>query len=263
MVSLPRITANRVFPIFSVLLFLLIWQIFATLYSVRYLPGPTKVIRAFITLAYVGDTRGYTLLEHSLYSLWRVFLGVSLATIIGFPLGLSVGWSRRLNWLMMPILDSLRPIPPLAWIPFSVVVFGFGLSSHVFIIFLGAFFPILTNTMSSVRATEKTFVDVAVLFGATSGQILRKVVFPRVTPDMLTGLRIGIGIGWMCLVASEMVGLLKPTGLGYLIQTMVYVGMMAEAFAGMITIGLIGYLMNAIILKTEKYLLVWREERTE
>lgn len=263
MVSLPRITANRVFPIFSVLLFLLIWQIFANLYSVRYLPGPTKVIGAIITLAYLGDIQGHTLLEHSLYSLWRVLLGVSLATIIGFPLGLVTGWSRRLNWLIMPVLDSIRPIPPLAWIPFSIVVFGLGLRSHVFIIFLGAFFPILTNTMSSVRATEKTFVDVAVLYGATSGQMLRKVVVPRTMPDMLTGLRIGIGIGWMCLVASEMIGLLRPIGLGYLIRSMVTYGRMADAFAGMITIGLIGFLMNAIILKTENYLLVWREERTE
>jgi len=163
----------------------------------------------------------------------------------------------------MPVLDSIRPIPPLAWIPFSIVVFGLGLRSHVFIIFLGAFFPILTNTMSSVRATEKTFVDVAVLYGATSGQMLRKVVVPRTMPDMLTGLRIGIGIGWMCLVASEMIGLLRPIGLGYLIRSMVTYGRMADAFAGMITIGLIGFLMNAIILKTENYLLVWREERTE
>lgn len=261
--SLPRITANRVFPIFSVLLFLFIWQIFTTLYSVRYLPGPTKVIGAFISLMYIGDIQGHKLLEHSLYSLSRVLLGVSLATIIGFPLGLATGWSRRLNWLVMPILDSIRPIPPLAWIPFSIAVFGLGLRSHIFIIFLGAFFPILTNTMSSVRATEKTFVDVAVLFGATSRQMLQKVVFPRAMPDMLTGLRIGIGIGWMCLVASEMIGLLRPIGLGYLIQSMVTYGRMADAFAGMITIGLIGYLMNAIILKTEKYLLVWREERTE
>ncbi len=261
--SLPRITANRVFPIFSVLLFLLIWQIFATLYSVRYLPGPTKVIGAFITLAHNGDIQGYTLLEHSLYSLWRVLLGVCLAAIIGIPLGLTAGWSRRFNWLVMPVLDSIRPIPPLAWIPFAIAAFGLGLRSHVFIIFLGAFFPILTNTMSSVRAIEKTFVDVAVLFGATSRQMLRKVVFPRTIPDILTGLRIGIGIGWMCLVASEMIGLLRPIGLGYLIQSMVTYGRMADAFAGMITIGLIGYLMNAIILKIEKYLLVWREERTE
>ncbi|MFQ6123915.1 MAG: ABC transporter permease [Candidatus Heimdallarchaeota archaeon] len=262
-VSYPRISANRVFPIFSVLLFLLIWQIFATIYSVRYLPSPINVIRAFITLTYIGDIQGHTLLEHSLYSLWRVLLGVCLATIIGIPLGLAAGWSRRFNWFVMPILDSIRPIPPLAWIPFAIAVFGLGLKSHVFIIFLGAFFPILTNTTSSVRATEKTYVDVAVLFGATSMQMLRKVVFPRSIPDILTGLRIGIGIGWMCLVASEMIGLLRPVGLGYLIQSMVTFGRMGDAFAGMITIGLIGYLMNAIILKTEKYLLVWREERTE
>ena len=260
--SFPRITAKRIFPVLSVILFLLIWQIFAIIYSVQYLPGPIKVIGAFKTLVLVEDFWGYTLLEHSLYSLWRVLLGVFVAAIIGFPLGLTVGWSRRINWLVMPVLDSIRPIPPLAWIPFSVTVFGLGLRSHVFIIFLGAFFPILTNTMSSVRATEKTFVDVAVLFGATSSQLLRKVVFPRALPDMLTGLRIGIGIGWMCLVASEMIGGL-PVGLGHLIISMVTFGKFAEAFAGMITIGLIGYLMNAIILKAEKYLLIWREEQTE
>lgn len=256
-----RIKANRLLPICSILLFLLIWQILANLYSVIYLPEPTKVLGAFITLVYAGDPQGYTLLEHTLASLWRVLLGVSLAAIIGIPLGLVAGWFQRVNLLVMPVLDSIRPIPPLAWIPFSIVMFGLGLKSHVFIIFLGAFFPILTSTMSSVRATEKILVDVAKLFGATSGQLLRKVSFPRALPDMLTGLRIGIGIGWMCLVASEMIGLLRPVGLGYLISSMATYGRMAEAFTGMITIGLIGYLMNALILKMEHNLLVWRVER--
>jgi len=210
-----------------------------------------------------GDVLGHTLLEHALASLWRVLLGVSFAALIGIPLGLATGWFHRLNLLVMPVLDSIRPIPPLAWIPFSIVVFGLGLRSHIFIIFLGAFFPILTNTMSSVRATERTFVDVAVLFGATSRQLVQKVVFPRAIPDVLTGLRIGIGIGWMCLVASEMIGLLRPVGLGYLIRSMTTYGLMAEAFVGMITIGLIGFIMNALIMRTENHLLVWRAERSE
>ena len=151
----------------------------------------------------------------------------------------------------------MRPIPPIAWIPISLLMFSNILGAQAFIIWIGAFFPILLNTITGVKRTEAVHIDSAKTLGANERQILAKIVIPSASPEIFTGLRIGFGIGWMCLVAAEM--LRGRIGLGYLIWTYWSIGRTAEVITGMLLIGLIGFLITFAFLTVEKSLLKWRQ----
>ncbi|MFW9944771.1 MAG: ABC transporter permease, partial [Candidatus Sifarchaeia archaeon] len=122
------------------------------------------------------------------------------------PLGIAIGRYSIADSVLGPVVEATRPIPPIAWIPLSLLIFSSLLSAQVFIIWIGAFFPILINTTTGVKRTEPVHIDVAKTFGASESRILTSVVIPSAAPEMFAGMRIGFGIGWMCLVAAEMIG---------------------------------------------------------
>ena len=178
------------------------------------MPSPVQIIAAVQELAVQGLPQGSRLLFHCLYSLERVGLGFVLALVAAIPLGILCGWSRLLRDMLTPVIETLRPIPPLAWIPLAILWFGIGLRSAAFIIFLGCFFPILLSTMSGVLSVDPVLISAAKTLGATRRQIFYKVLLPGATPSIFTGLRIGLGIGWMTLVAAEFTGVKSGYGLG-------------------------------------------------
>jgi NitT/TauT family transport system permease protein len=198
-------------------------------------------------------------LEHAGLSLIRVFIGLFYAIILAIPLGLIMGLYKKLDWALSPIIEIFRPIPPFAWIPFALVFFGLGLVSQSFVIFIGAFFPILTNTYKGVKDTSPIHIDVARTLGATQRRVLISVVLPSSFPSILVGIRIAIGVGWMCVIAAELVGLNVPLGLGYLIQFSAQFGNFALTVAAMLMTGAIGFGMNFILKLLEDYFLRWRE----
>jgi NitT/TauT family transport system permease protein len=152
----------------------------------------------------------------------------------------------------------MRPIPPIAWIPLAILLFRSNLlGAQVFIIWVGAFFPILINTTTGVKRTETVHIDAAKTFGASEGQILRKIVIPSAGPEIFAGFRIGFGIGWMCLVAAEMIG--GGLGLGYLVLIMQQVGQTGAVISSMLLIGLIGFLISYLFQLYERQLLKWRQ----
>ncbi len=217
------------------------------------------VADSFIRLVVVGDSEGHTLIEHTLLSMYRVVLGFTVAIVTAVPLGIAVGRYRVLDSIATPVVEAMRPIPPIAWIPLAILMFSpVLLYSQVFIIWVGAFFPLLINTTAGVRRTEPVHIDVAKTFGANELQILRRVVIPSAAPEIFAGLRVGFGIGWMCLVAAEMVG--SGLGLGYLVLIMQQAGRTGGVISGMLVIGLIGFFMNAVFTRCEKRLLRWRQE---
>jgi len=251
---------NRFIISISFIFFLIfIWQIIAGLILSSVIPTPLEVLKSFINFSIEGDNFGYSFIDHLSMSLFRVILGFYFAFIIAVPLGLFMGISKKIESLFTPVIEVIRPIPPFAWIPFSLVFFGLGLISQSFIIFIGAFFPILTNTVKGVQETSKIHVEVAKTLGASRSDILLHVVLPSTLPSILVGIRIGLGVGWMCVIAAELVGLNVPVGLGYLIQYSAQFGNFGLTFSAMLLTGLIGFGINFIIKLIENYVLRWRD----
>ncbi|UCE10054.1 MAG: ABC transporter permease [Candidatus Thorarchaeota archaeon] len=240
---------------------LVIWQLVAYVAS-RHLQSPIgllDIVEAFAKLVSEGDTEGRTMVEHTGLSMFRVALGFLAAILTGVPLGIAIGRYRIVNSILGPVVEAIRPIPPIAWIPISILMYqGNFLGSQVFIIWIGAFFPILLNTTAGVKRTDTVHLDVARTFGASEIQVLQKIVVPSAAPEVFAGLRIGFGIGWMCLVAAEMIG--GGIGLGHLVIVTEQLGRTAETISAMLVIGLIGFLISYMFLYIEKQLLRWRKE---
>jgi len=238
--------------------FLALWQAVSILYHSPFIPAPYDVWQALIQLSTQGDVNGYTLWTHTETSLVRVLAGFAAAVIMGIPLGLLLGLYPSLYEGTRSLTEPLRFIPPLAWIPIALVMLT-GFSRYVFIIWLGAFFPIFVATLVGVPRVEILHKNIAMVHGASKAWIVRKVVIPSILPDILGGMRVGLGVGWMCIVAAEMIGG-DSIGLGKLILKYAELMRMSEIVAGMIVIGVLGLVMNEILLVIERHLFRWRWE---
>ena len=214
--------------------FMLVWSLAIAAAHATLLPGPLRVLAGIVDLARRG-----LLLRHVVASLFRVTWGYGLAVLLGVPLGLMLGWWRRGERAINPFLQILRPISPLAWIPISILWFGVGDAGAIFIIFLGAFLPIVVSAMTAVSAVPPVHVHAARNFGLSSREILVRVVFPSVLPRLLVGLRLALGVAWLVVVAAEMIAV--NSGLGFLIVDARNAGDRYDlVVAGMVLIGVIG-----------------------
>jgi ABC-type nitrate/sulfonate/bicarbonate transport system permease component len=222
------------------------------------LPSPVNILLGLRDLSTVGMPPGHLLWYHILYSLYRVALGFIVAALLAIPLGLLMGWSERLRRLTGPLLEVIRPIPPLAWIPIAILWFGIGIKSAAFIIFLGAFFPILLNTISGVVSIDPVLLEAAQTLNAKEKDVFLKVLLPGSIPSIFVGTRIGVGIGWMTLVAAEYTGVKEGYGLGYMIMTARDIQRPDEIIAGMLIIGLIGLLINSGLEACESMIVRWK-----
>lgn len=239
---------------------LLVWQglSYFRVIPVHLIPSPLKIISGFRDLLTIGMPPEHLLHDHMRYSLYRVAVGFGIASLVGIPLGLLMGWSRRIRRLIGPLIEVVRPIPPLAWIPIAILWFGIGLKSAAFIIFLGAFFPILLNTISGVVSISPILLEAARTLNARGKDIFLKVLIPGSLPSIFVGMRIGVGIGWMTLVAAEFTGVREGYGLGYMIMTARDIQRPDEILAGMLIIGLIGLLINTGLRACEARIIQWR-----
>ena len=242
------------------LLLILIWQGLSSIQVIPSykLPSPIEIILGFKDLLIVGVPPGNLLHNHMLYSLYRVALGYAIAALLAIPLGLLMGWSTGLLRMVRPLFELIRPIPPLAWIPIAILWFGIGIKSAAFIIFLGAFFPILLNTISGVLSIPPILVEAARTLHAKEKDIFLKVLLPGAVPSIFVGMRIGIGIGWMTLVAAEFTGVKEGYGLGYMIMTARDIQRPDEILAGMLVIGVIGLLIDIGLRVTESKTIKWQ-----
>jgi len=233
------------------------WEVVAIIINNPfYLPRLETVIP--VLLNPFADILGTgSLVENARVSIYRVTLGFAIAAAVAIPLGIGMGRSQLINEFFDTTLELLRPVPPLAWVPLALAWFKLGIASIVFIIFIGSVFPILLNTIDGVRGVKKTWIEVGTTLGATERQVLTKVLLPGAAPTIWTGLRVGFGIAWMCVVAAEI--LPGPTsGLGYLIMYAYDQGQMNVIIAGMVTIGVIGLAIDLIFKFVEKRWFSWR-----
>ena len=242
------------------LVLILIWQGLSSIQIIPSykLPSPIEIVLGFKDLLIVGVPPGNLLHNHMLYSLYRVALGYAIAALLAMPLGLLMGWSPGLLRMIRPLFELVRPIPPLAWIPIAILWFGIGIKSAAFIIFLGAFFPILLNTISGVLSIHPILIEAARTLHAREKDIFLKVLLPGAVPSIFVGMRIGIGIGWMTLVAAEFTGVKEGYGLGYMIMTARDIQRPDEILAGMLVIGVIGLLIDIGLRATESRMIRWR-----
>ncbi len=242
------------------LILLVLWQALCSLKVIpnHLLPSPLKIVLGLKDLLIIGMPPGHLLPKHILYSLYRVGLGFAAAALLGIPTGLWMGWSPRLRHIVNPLVELVRPIPPLAWIPIAILWFGIGMKSAAFIIFLGAFFPILLNTVSGVLAINPVYFEAAQTLNARKKDVFFKILVPGSIPSIFVGMRIGVGIGWMTLVAAEFTGVRTGYGLGYMIMTARDIQRPDEILAGMLVIGLIGYLINGGLKACERKFVKWR-----
>ncbi len=232
---------------------LLFWQYLSTVYldsSTRaLLPPPTAILPAAWDLIASGD-----LFHNARDSLKREFIAFLWATS-AIPIAIAMSWWPKVEEQLNPLMELLRPIPPLAWIPLSILWFGIGDTQNQFIIFLAIFFPVLLNTISGVKTVEPNLIRAARCLGAREWNVLLRVVLIAALPQIITGIRIGLGVGWMALVAAELVG--ATSGLGFLINDARTILRTDYVIVGMVTIGIIGLFIDWAIRRLFKLLLPW------
>jgi NitT/TauT family transport system permease protein len=264
-------------PIVLPILFIVSWQIFSIrLENSIVLPSVNNVMKILIhpnkSLLSIGS-----LIRNTWISILRVGIGYAMAALVAIPLGMFIGYFKKVERLLMPFLSLFRPIAPLAWVPLVLAWFGvtslatiFNIGvggiyvllnnikiSMIFIIFIGAFFPILTNSIYGVKSVRNTLIDSALTLGASKTDIFLKVLLPASLPSIITGLRVGLGVAWMCLVSAEMLpGSLA--GIGYLITHAYTLARTDIVIAGMISISLVGGLFDNIFHIIEVKFFSWQ-----
>ena len=210
-------------------------------------PTPIEVARGLGELATQG-----LLLKYIVASLFRVTWGFSLAVLLGVPLGLLLGWFAPVFAALNPFIQILRPISPIAWIPVAILWFGIKDTAPVFLIFLASVFPIAVSATAAVQNMQPVYLRAAQNFGLSKWQLFRRVIFPSCLPQIITGLRIALGIAWLVVVAAEMIAV--NSGLGYLIIDARNAGKRYDlVVAGMVMIGLIGLVLDLIVRRLERF----------
>jgi NitT/TauT family transport system permease protein len=216
------------------------WALVVATHSVVF-PTPWQVVTGTLELIRDG-----TLWQHIGASLFRVGAGFSLAVAVGVPLGLWMGWVRGAFTTLNPIFQILRPISPIAWIPIAILWFGVGNASPIYLIFISSVFPMVVQTTAGVHTIERRYLRAAENFGVSRSTLFRQVVIPAVLPQIIVGMRIGLGVAWLVVVAAEMIAL--RSGLGYLIIDSRNAGNRYDlVIAGMIIIGSIGLLLDGLM----------------
>jgi len=228
----------RLRPVTFIAVLLIIWQLTIHGHPGQLLPGPWQVTRGIGELLHHG-----LLLKYVTASLFRVTWGFFLAAVTAIPLGLTIGWYQRAEMAVNPLVQTFRPISPLAWIPIAILWFGVGDLSAIFLIFVGCFFSLLLAAMSAVHNVPAVYINVGRNFGLSTPDFVYRVLYPAVAPQLIIGLRITLGIAWLVVVAAEMIAV--SSGLGFLIVDARNAGNRYDlVVAGMVVIGIIGLLLD-------------------
>ena len=226
--------------------------------SKDFLPNPFEVARRLIVLAYEPLGAG-TLLTHAWASVVRLLSGFGAALVSGIPLGLLMAYFRPINWLVSPLFELFRSVPPIAWAPFAIFWFGAGNASQAYVIFTSALPPILINTFLGVQLVDRGLINAARTLGAKAHTVLLEVALPGALPLVVTGIRIGLAAGWMALIAAEIVaGTGSRDGLGYLIlqgQQQLHADLTIGA---MVMIGVLGTCIDFVLRRIDAHFASWR-----
>ena len=245
--------------IIGVLAFVLLWQaaVMMGLLPSRYVPMPTDVLKLFFEKWTSTEPDGAVLGVHILSSLQIALSGFCLAIVIGVPLGLCMGWFRGFDAFMRPIFEILRPIPPVSWIPITIIWLGLGLQAKAFIVFFSAFVPCVINSYTGIKQTSPALINVAKTCGASNLVIFFRVGIPSALTMTFAGVRVALGNAWATLVAAEM--LAANAGLGYMIQQGRSFARPDIIILGIVVIGLLGVIFTWLLGQVEGKVLGWKK----
>ena len=233
-------------PVGMAALFLTLWGLAVRWSHSDLFPTPGNVARGIIELAEKG-----LLLKYIVASLFRVTWGFTLALVLGIPFGLVLGWYSRAFQAFNPLIQILRPISPIAWIPVAILWFGVSDAAPIFLIFLASIFPITVATIAAVQNMQPVYLRAAQNFGLGRWELFHRVIFRASLPQIITGVRIALGVAWLVVVAAEMIAV--NSGLGYLIIDARNAGKRYDlVVAGMVMIGLIGLILDILVRQLEK-----------
>jgi len=233
-------------PVLVGAVFFALWHYLVLWSGTKVFPSPLQVERGMLELF-----RKNVLWQDIESSLRRVAIGFGAATVTGIPLGLILGWYPAVNQVVNPVMQILRPISPIAWIPVAIIFFGVGNNAAIFLIFMGAFFPIVVACINGVLNVPAVFRRAGRNFGLAPAQLLSRVIFPAALPQIIVGLRLALGIAWLVVVAAEMVAV--DSGLGYLVIDSRNSGKRYDlVVAAMLMIGVIGLLLDMGFRRLEK-----------
>ncbi len=243
-------------PLAVAVLLVALWWAAVVVTKSAIFPTPLQVARAILELARQG-----TLWDHIGASLFRVAAGFALAVVVAVPLGLWMGWVSGAYAMFNPLVQVLRPISPIAWIPLAILWFGVGDLSPIFLIFLASVFPLVVQTAAGVHTIERQYLRAAENFGVSRAKLFLQVVIPAVLPQIIVGMRVSLGVAWLVVVAAEMIAL--RSGLGYLIIDSRNAGNRYDlVVAGMVIIGITGLLLDGMMRRLERLKVVrWRYAR--
>lgn len=250
---------SKILSVLSFLAFIAIWFGVSRMgvFPKYVLPSPQSVVTTFWAKLFQTTPDGSTLWGHLSTSLLLALVGFGMGAVVGIPLGLVMGWYPTVDGLVRPVFDLLRPVPPIAWIPLSILWLGIGLRAKAFIIFLASVVPCVINSYAGIKQTSPVLIGVARTFGASNWECFLRVGVPSALPLVFAGLRVSLGASWMTLVAAEL--LAATSGLGYMIQMGRQLARADLILTGMLTIGAVGALFAAGLEAAERAL--WKGGR--
>ena len=232
---------------------IIVWQAASSLGYLNplTLPSPVNIVKRFISLIQNGQLQ-----QNLLISTKRVLTGYAVSAVSAVVLGIFIGLSTHFKRMTDLLVQILKPIPPISWIPLVILWFGIGEESKVFLIFIGGFFTILVNVVDGIRRIDVKLIELADAMVIPRMKYVFQVVIPYAAPNIFTGLRVGLGQSWMCVVAAELVA--SSTGLGYMIMYARQFGQTDVVIVGMLMIGIIGKVMDSILMAIEKRGIRWK-----
>ena len=254
MIAIKRST--QFYNFVSIVGVLLLWQLVvsAGLFG-KLVPSPVAVFKEFIDMLQ-NPIGGRSLFMHLWFSIKRVLTAFITAVVIGVPLGLFMGWNKKVDAIVKPVFELLKPIPPIAWIPLAILWFGIGETPKVFICFVGSFVPCVVNSYTGMRYVDPLLIDMTKTFGATRRQQFIDVGLPASLTAVFAGLQNALSLGWMCVLAAELVG--AREGVGYIITLGMDTANPAMIIVGMLIIGAVGAAIAVIVRRIERIVCPWK-----
>lgn len=248
-----------IYTMISLLTLLTLWELVARFTGASlFLPPASQVLSAFFK-SFVEPIGRHTMLVHIGISLYRVGVAFAIATVAGIALGIGMGYSKLLEAILKPIFEFVRPIPPLAWIPLSILWFGLGDKGKFFIIFLGCFTFITVNTYDGAKNVDPELIGAARMLGASERQVFFRIVLPSSVPYIFAGLQIAVTAGWSAVVGAEMIH--SDEGVGWMIVRGMNIGNTLQIMVGMVAIGVVGFILASVTSAIERRLCAWNEQK--
>ncbi|EPG9693280.1 taurine ABC transporter permease TauC [Klebsiella aerogenes] len=235
------------------------WAVTALqLISPLFLPSPWQVLQKLLTIAGPQGFMDATLWQHLAASLTRIAIALILAAILGVPVGIAMGLSPTVRGILDPLIELYRPVPPLAWLPLVIIWFGIGETPKILLIYLAIFAPVVMSTLAGVKSAQQVRIRAAQSLGASRAQVLWLVILPGALPEILTGLRIGLGVGWSTLVAAELIAATR--GLGFMVQSAGEFLATDVVLAGIAVIAIIAFVLELGLRALQRRLTPWHGE---